>query len=89
MRIDNIFLWFKQQFCLHHFYTEDLNEGYTPPQMPEGLTIEEEYRHPAFTHRVRWACAKCGKQFHAHCGLDIVGGPKHKWVAYRRTSIQP
>lgn len=84
--LERLVRWLKQRVCWHEFYTEDLCAGYEKPKMPEGLTVEQEYEHDAFKKRVRWACAKCGREFYAHTGLDIVGGPKMKWKAYRRPS---
>lgn len=29
-------------------------------------------KHPWHTERVTWSCHKCGKEFRAHCGLDVL-----------------
>lgn len=46
---------FKQWRCRHEFALEDLRMV-----NPDGDK-----------DRVGWPCAKCGKTFEAHCGLDI------------------
>lgn len=52
----------KQRWCSHRFAIED-------------LTMVN--RESTGKDRVRWPCDKCGKVFHAQCGLDIspTNGP--------------
>ena len=60
----------KQRWCSHRFAIEDL---------------AMVNRDSDGDDRVRWPCDKCGKVFHAQCGLDISpsNGP-----TYRRGSLQ-
>lgn len=51
--------WLKHKICHHEFAIDDLKMV-----NPEG-----------YNDRVTWPCAKCGKVFNAHCGLDI--SPTH------------
>ena len=79
-----IVMWLKQHFCRHSFAIEDLTlTGIPAPQKPaagSGYAEWENYYKILYTgehhtKRVRWPCAKCGKVFFAHCGLDI--SPAH------------
>ena len=56
----------KQRWCAHEFAIEDLRM----------VNMESDG-----DDRVEWSCAKCGKSFSAHCGLDIT--PEHGFV-FRR-----
>ncbi len=38
--------------------------------------------HPWHTERERWPCARCEREFRAHCGLDIL---RHGEVLPRRS----
>ena len=49
--------------CSHEFELKDLHK-----------TVESEDGN----RRVAWPCRKCGKVFHAHCGLDI--SPAHGFI---------
>lgn len=64
-------LWrrLKQRWCRHRFAIEDL------------VMVNPDSDG---NDRVRWACDKCGKVFHAHCGLDIA---PDKGVLYRRRRL--
>lgn len=54
-----LILRFKQKTCDHKFNIRHL----------------EMVNRDGLNDRVKWPCAKCGKVFHAHCGLDI--SPKY------------
>lgn len=34
---------------------------------------EMQNRKTEGNKRIKWPCAKCGKIFYAHCGVDIIG----------------
>lgn len=55
----NLLSYFKKKMCSHEFAIEDL----------------KMVNYDGAEDRVMWPCAKCGKEFRAHCGLDI--SPKH------------
>lgn len=70
--------------CSHEFRLADLEatgiEAPPPPASDAGLEVHFRYlhnmaNHPSHTRRVVWPCAKCGRVFTAHCGLDI--SPAH------------
>lgn len=79
----DLFKWFRKKFCKHRFAIEDLIiTGIKELPAPETggydawiehFRIVNSCKHPSHTHRVYWACDKCGKVFYAHCGLDIIG----------------
>ena len=92
-RFARLFTWLKRETCHHKFAIEDLNKtGIPEPEQPENKYDRkawEEYWHQLWfgdwtRKRVMWPCAKCGKIFYAHCGLDI--SPKHGPM-FRRKSI--
>lgn len=64
--------------CRHEFRYSDLKlTGIPATPIPtdfEGAMEwhRNEYRHPSFSERVSWRCHKCGKEFRAHCGLDVL-----------------
>ncbi len=71
----------RQWFCRHEFHTSDLTlTGIKPLSAPPRFAPWPEHRdyffaldkHPSHTKRVHWPCRKCGKSFHAHCGLEIL-----------------
>ena len=73
-----------QFFCRHQFRLDDLKKtGIPEPEKPpNGSSVDDWMRYHQLcytgdhhTKRVVWPCAKCGKVFHAHCGLDI--SPTH------------
>lgn len=84
-----LFSWFKKKTCKHRFAYEDLEQTGIPDMpTPKGRGYQEwadyysEYwklEHEGHTKRVRWPCAKCGKVFYAHCGLDIISGNNVFW----------
>ena len=65
--------------CRHKFDMADLKQTGIPELEPPKTRGYKEweryhteiYKHDSVTKRVRWPCAKCGKVFYAHCGLDI------------------
>ncbi|MDP1580711.1 MAG: hypothetical protein Q8M02_10550 [Candidatus Didemnitutus sp.] len=72
---------FRQAICRHGFRLADLtNTGIPQPAKPTENAGYYEWlnyyarlsAHPANSQRVRWPCAKCGKVFFAHCGLEIM-----------------
>lgn len=77
--------WFRPVVCRHEFKLIDLDRTNIPePVLAPDATYEqamqfygEQMTCRAFTHRVRWPCAKCGQVFHAHCGLDILSRHGH------------
>ena len=77
--------------CRHEFDLTDLHQtGIKEPERPaDGASFDAHmkwhqslYTGPWYTERVEWSCAKCGKVFRAHCGLDI--SPKHGFIRARR-----
>lgn len=73
-----------QFFCRHQFRLDDLKKtGIPEPEKPpNGSSVDDwnKYHRDCYegdhhTKRVVWPCAKCGKVFYAHCGLDI--SPKY------------
>lgn len=69
--------------CRHEFRYSDLRlTGIPEPTQPGPGATQEEWRHwgdqviggnhPWHTERVSWRCRKCGKEFRAHCGLDVL-----------------
>ena len=80
----NVILCLRRFFCRHAFALRDLElTGMPEPDKPaDGASYEAwlDYHRqlsedPHHTQRVEWPCAKCGKVFRAHCGLDI--SPEH------------
>ena len=74
----------RTRFCHHAFRLEDLHKtGIPEPEKPaDGASYQawKDYHReltegPHHTERVEWPCARCGKVFRAHCGLDI--SPEH------------
>lgn len=70
--------------CSHEFRLADLKatgiEAPPAPASDAGLEVHFRYlhdmaNHPSHTRRVVWPCAKCGRVFTDHCGLDI--SPAH------------
>lgn len=74
---------FGQLICHHGFEIDDLHQtGIEQLAPPTGNDFHawreyfsQRYTHDSHTKRVAWPCAKCGKVFYAHCGLDI--SPEH------------
>ena len=73
--------WLRRVACCHTFRLGGQSlTGIPEPEKPEdnaGYAAWSEYYQslyngPSFTKRVQWPCAKCGKVFFAHCGLDIL-----------------
>jgi len=73
--------WLRPIVCRHQFRLSDQSlTGIPEPEMPSAhasyAACLEWYqmrdKHPSFTKRVQWPCAKCGKVFYAHCGLDVL-----------------
>ncbi len=60
LELGPLWRWLRRRFCSHSFAIEDL---------------EMVNRDSDGADRVAWPCAKCGKVFRAHCGLDI--SPEH------------
>lgn len=69
--------------CAHEFRYADLRlTGIpVPPTPARGASMAELNKwgdevicgkHPSHTERVSWSCHKCGKEFRAHCGLDVL-----------------
>lgn len=82
--LHGVVLCLRRFFCRHAFALRDLKlTGIPEPDKPgDGASYEAwlEYHRqlsegPHNTQRVEWPCAKCGKVFRAHCGLDI--SPEH------------
>lgn len=79
----NLFNWAKKKMCKHAFAMKDLKQtGIAELPTPKGRDYQEwkdyfkivnSFKHASHTKRVKWPCAKCGKVFYAHCGLDILG----------------
>jgi hypothetical protein len=72
---------FRAHICRHEFRLADLTEtGIAQPEKPAGSARYSEWldyyarlsSHPANSERVTWACCKCGKEYRAHCGLDVL-----------------
>ena len=88
-RLKRFVMWLNQRLCPHQFALEDLEKtGIPEPATPIGNDYTEWLRYHEtlmdsdwHMKRVRWPCAKCGKVFYAHCGLDI--SPAHG-PAFRR-----
>ena len=82
----NIFNWFKKATCQHEFKLKDLElTGIPTQEKPKGNDFREWSDYYAnqltdigHTHRVKWSCHKCKKEFFAHCGLDI--SPKYGYI---------
>jgi len=80
--------FFKRAICLHEFDLDDLRvTNIAPPEKPAKGDYKaweryhiEYYESDYVRKRVMWPCAKCGKIFYAHCGLDIYahGRPKRR-----------
>lgn len=79
--LQKIKTWLRQTTCLHYFKLSDLSlTGIVAPEPPAKNARYDEWEKwfqnqdkvDAFTKRVQWPCAKCGKMFFAHCGLDIL-----------------
>lgn len=70
--------FFRRPTCRHEFRYSDLKlTGIAVPPMPkdyEGAMqwYRNQYSHPSHSERVSWLCRKCGKEFRAHCGLDVL-----------------
>lgn len=75
------FFWQKKK-CKHEFDMCDLystgiklkepkTKGYE--EWEKYYEIKNSGEHISHTHRVLWACSKCGEVFNAECGLDIIG----------------
>lgn len=71
--------------CRHEFRIADLTDTdiaqpATPPEGSGYYAWLDYYcglsAHPANSERVKWACCKCGKEYRAHCGLDILNHGK-------------
>ena len=70
----------KQRKCRHRFDMDDLEQTGIPELGKPATRGYEEWAkyfqdldsHESITKRVKWPCAKCGKIFYAHCGLDIA-----------------
>lgn len=68
--------------CRHDFRNSDLSlTGIAIPVLDKTAGYDAGLKyfaglsaHPSHTHRVQWPCAKCGKLFFAHCGLDVLAG---------------
>lgn len=82
--LENVVLCLRRFFCRHAFALRDLKlTGIPEPDKPyDGASYGAwlDYHRqlsegPHHTQRVEWPCAKCGKVFRAHCGLDI--SPEH------------
>ena len=82
--LHNFVLCLRRFLCRHAFALRDLKlTGIPEPDKPaDGSSYEawldyhrQMYEGPHHTERVEWPCAKCGKVFRAHCGLDI--SPEH------------
>jgi hypothetical protein len=64
--------------CRHEFRYSDLKRtGIPVPPMPADFEGAMEWHrkahsHPSHSERVSWKCSKCGKEFRAHCGLDVL-----------------
>lgn len=74
----------RQKMCRHEFDLSDLRktgiQGPPRPSAGSGYQDFVDWHHECshgdcFKKRVVWPCAKCGKVFYAHCGLDI--SPTH------------
>jgi hypothetical protein len=89
-RTVSVVLWrwvrgFRMAICRHEFRLSDLTDTNIaqPAKPPEGSGYYAwlDYycglsAHPANSERVKWACCKCGKEYRAHCGLDILNHGK-------------
>lgn len=70
--------FFCRAVCRHEFPYSTLKLTRIPaPPMPKDYAgamewYRNQYSHPSFSERVSWTCRKCGKEFRAHCGLDIL-----------------
>ncbi len=78
--------WLRRLFrpaCRHEFrYSDLMLTGIPKPPDPRRGASREELekwgdevvcgKHPWHTERVSWKCHKCGKEFRAHCGLDVL-----------------
>ncbi len=74
-------MWLRRIFCIHKFRLGDQSftkiPEPTPPPWNAGYDEWSQYlqdrdKHVSHTRRIQWPCAKCGKVFYAHCGLDIL-----------------
>lgn len=65
-----ILSYIMKKICRHEFAIEDLKMV-----NPDGVD-----------DRVMWPCAKCGKEFRAHCGLNI--SPTNGPIFRRNNSAQ-
>lgn len=74
----------RESFCSHQFRLDDLQLTRipVPPPPPTDASIKEHFEyleslpgHLSHTERVSWRCAKCNREFRAHCGLDV--SPRH------------
>jgi hypothetical protein len=76
-----VVVWMRQTFCRHKFQLGDqtltgIPEQEKPaPNASYGEWMEyfsSRNKHPSHTQRIKWPCAKCGKVFYEHCGLDVL-----------------
>ncbi len=79
--LSRLVVGFRAHICRHEFRLSDLTEtGIALPEKPpqnSGYYIWLDYYtklsvHPANSERVSWTCCKCGKEYRAHCGLDVL-----------------
>lgn len=72
--------WWRQLWCRHDFKLSDLEQTKIPePVLARDASFDDamkfeavRWQHPSHTERVAWPCYRCGKEFRAHCGLDIL-----------------
>lgn len=79
--MQKIIKWLRQTTCCHVFRLEEQSlTGIPKPLEPPDKTGYKRWleyyqsldKSDWHLKRVQWPCAKCGKIFFAHCGLDIL-----------------
>lgn len=89
--LPKLFTRIRQWFCRHRFHLDDMKDtNIPPPDKPHenaGLVAWHSYYanlpvHPSHTERISWCCQKCGKEFRAHCGLDVLS--QHGEITHAR-----
>ncbi len=79
--MNKFFKWLQVKSCNHRFRLGDQSlTGIPEPEKPAknaSYAVWETYwlgleKSDWHRKRIQWPCAKCGKMFYAHCGLDIL-----------------
>lgn len=88
--LKKIRIWLRQGTCRHEFRMgeQQLTGIPKPPEPAKNASYDVWLKYLSALNksdwhlkRIRWPCCKCGKVFHAHCGLDII---KHGKIQKRQ-----